>query len=151
MGQGAMAATDAAETFWQRFLATYRFRRRFGRESWWASFRGAIRAAWGDGSDQGRLAVTPNQWLMCSSPPSWVVELPSLYFCARSIACSRAAAVSNWTRSILSLALRILFGPPKRCARFIVFIGSSPMSVRPRRGAMTHTDQGHLVARRRRR
>jgi hypothetical protein len=37
---------DAAETFWQRFLATYRFRRRFGRENWWASFRGAIRAAW---------------------------------------------------------------------------------------------------------
>src|SRR5262245_2293004 len=26
----------ATETFWQRFLATYRFRRRFGRESWWA-------------------------------------------------------------------------------------------------------------------
>src|SRR5262245_63922295 len=93
----------------------------------------------------------PRRWLMCSSPPSWVVELPSLYFCARSIARSRAEAVSNWTRSILSLALRILFGPPKRCARFIVVIGSSPMSVRPRRGAMTHTDQGHLVARRRRR
>jgi hypothetical protein len=37
---------DAAETFWQRFLATYRFRRNFGRESWWASFWGAIRAAW---------------------------------------------------------------------------------------------------------
>jgi len=49
-----MAVTDAAETFWQRFLATYRFRRRFGRESWWASFRGAIQAASGDGSDQGR-------------------------------------------------------------------------------------------------
>jgi hypothetical protein len=29
---------DAAETFWQRFLATYRFRRRFGRENWWAHF-----------------------------------------------------------------------------------------------------------------
>ena len=54
MGHGAMAVTDAAETFWQRFIATYRFRRRFGRESWWASFRGAIRAAWGDGSAQGR-------------------------------------------------------------------------------------------------
>ena len=27
-----------AETFWQRFFATYRFRRNFGRESWWASF-----------------------------------------------------------------------------------------------------------------
>ena len=24
------------------------------RESWWASFRGAIRAAWGDGPEQGR-------------------------------------------------------------------------------------------------
>jgi hypothetical protein len=46
LGQGALAVKpDAAETFWQRFLATYRFRRRFGRENWWASFRGAIRAA----------------------------------------------------------------------------------------------------------
>src|SRR5262245_57542293 len=46
-GQGTLAVkADAAETFWQRFLATYRFRRRFGREIWWASFRGAIRAAW---------------------------------------------------------------------------------------------------------
>ena len=39
---------DDAETFWGRLLATYRFRRNFGRESWWASFRGAIRAAWRD-------------------------------------------------------------------------------------------------------
>jgi hypothetical protein len=31
---------------WRRFWATYRFRRNFGRESWWASFRGAILAAW---------------------------------------------------------------------------------------------------------
>jgi coenzyme PQQ precursor peptide PqqA len=37
-----------------------------------------------------------------------------LVFCASS----RAEAVSNW-RSILSLALRILFGPPKRCARVV--------------------------------
>jgi hypothetical protein len=30
---------DAApETFWQRFWATYRFRRNFGRERWWHSF-----------------------------------------------------------------------------------------------------------------
>ena len=41
-----LAVTHATENFWQRFLATYRFRRRFGRESWWASFRVAIRAAW---------------------------------------------------------------------------------------------------------
>jgi hypothetical protein len=38
---------DAAETFWQRFLETYRFRRNFGRESSWTSFWGAMRAAWG--------------------------------------------------------------------------------------------------------
>jgi len=36
---------DAAETFWQRFWATYRFRRNLGREGWWHSFLGAIRAA----------------------------------------------------------------------------------------------------------
>jgi hypothetical protein len=30
--------------------------------------------------------------------------------------------VSNWARSILSFALRILSGPPKRCARVIVFM-----------------------------
>src|SRR5262245_55078932 len=59
---------------------------------------------------------------MCWLPSSWVAELFSLYFCASSIERSRAEAVSNWTRSILSLALRILFGPPKRCARFIVVI-----------------------------
>ena len=35
-------------TFWQRFWATYQFRRNFGRESWWRSFLGAIRAAWRD-------------------------------------------------------------------------------------------------------
>src|SRR5262245_19705930 len=51
---GQLPVTDATETFWQRFWATYRFRRNFGRESWWASFRGAIRAAWCDGPDQGR-------------------------------------------------------------------------------------------------
>jgi len=34
-----------AETFWQRFWAAYRFRRNFGREGWWHSFLGAIRAA----------------------------------------------------------------------------------------------------------
>jgi hypothetical protein len=63
--------------------------------------------------------------LSCSLPPSRAVELPSLYFCVSSIACSRAEAVSNWARSVLSLALRTLSGPPKRCARFIVVIGSS--------------------------
>src|SRR5262245_43094505 len=51
---GMALDSDAAETFWERFLATYRFRRRFGRQVWWASFRCAIRAAWGDGTDQGR-------------------------------------------------------------------------------------------------
>src|SRR5262245_44299576 len=81
---------------------------------------------------------------MCSSPPSWVVELPSLYFCARSIARSRAEAVSNWTRSILSLALRILFGPPTRCARVIVVIGWFPCRLDP--DLANDTDQGHLVA-----
>ena len=35
------------DSFWQRFFGTYRFCRNFGRESWWASFRGAVRAAWG--------------------------------------------------------------------------------------------------------
>ena len=36
MGQGAVAVMPIAEeTFWQRFLATYRFRRNFGRERWW--------------------------------------------------------------------------------------------------------------------
>ena len=48
-GGGLMGESGAAETFWERFLATYRFRRNFGRESWWRSFWGAIRAAWGDG------------------------------------------------------------------------------------------------------
>src|SRR5262245_23368396 len=80
----------------------------------------------------------PRRWLMYSSPPSWVVELPSLYFCARSIARSRAEAVSNWTRSILSLALRILFGPPKRCARFIVVIGLFPCRLDPDPANDTH-------------
>src|SRR5262245_36868138 len=80
----------------------------------------------------------PRRWLMCSSPPSWVVELPSLYFWARSIARSRAEAVSNWTRSILSLALRILFGPPKRCARFIVVIGLFPCRLDPDPANDTH-------------
>jgi hypothetical protein len=31
---------EAAETFWQRFWATYKFRRNFGREGWWHSFGG---------------------------------------------------------------------------------------------------------------
>jgi hypothetical protein len=31
---------EAAETFWQRFWATYKFRRNFGREGWWRSFGG---------------------------------------------------------------------------------------------------------------
>jgi len=44
----------APETFWQRFWATYRFRRNFGRERWWYSFWGAIRAAWRDRPDQDR-------------------------------------------------------------------------------------------------
>jgi hypothetical protein len=44
------------------------------------------------------------------------------YFRASSIARSRTEAVSNWARSILSLALRILSGPPKRCARVIAFM-----------------------------
>jgi len=44
----------APETFWQRFWATYRFRRNFGRERWWHSFWGAIRAAWRDRPDQDR-------------------------------------------------------------------------------------------------
>ena len=35
------------DSFWQRFFGTYRFCQNFGRESWWASFRGAVRAAWG--------------------------------------------------------------------------------------------------------
>ena len=35
------------DSFWQRFFGTYRFCQNFGRESWWASFRGAARAAWG--------------------------------------------------------------------------------------------------------
>jgi hypothetical protein len=38
---------DAAETFWQRFWATYQFRQNFGRENWWHSF-------WG--GDPGSLA-----------------------------------------------------------------------------------------------
>jgi hypothetical protein len=29
-----MVKPDAAETFWQRFWATYQFRRNFGRENW---------------------------------------------------------------------------------------------------------------------
>jgi hypothetical protein len=57
--------------------------------------------------------------LSCSSPPSRALELPSLYFCASSIARSRAEAVSSCTRSVLFLALRTLSGPPKRCARFV--------------------------------
>src|SRR5262245_12769088 len=62
----------------------------------------------------------------------------SLYFCASTIARSRAEAVSNWTRSILSLALRILFGPPKRCARFIVVIGLFPCRLDPDPANDTH-------------
>jgi hypothetical protein len=55
LGREAVAVKpDAAETFWQRFWATYQFRRNFGRESWWHSFWGAIRAAWGNGPDKGR-------------------------------------------------------------------------------------------------
>src|SRR5215831_18106235 len=35
LGRQAVAVKpDAAETFWQRFWATYQFRRNFGRESW---------------------------------------------------------------------------------------------------------------------
>jgi hypothetical protein len=37
VGQRALAVKPD-ESFWQRFLAIYRFRRQFGRESWWASF-----------------------------------------------------------------------------------------------------------------
>jgi hypothetical protein len=44
LGQGTLAVKPD-ETFWQRFLATYRFRRNFGRERWWSSFWGTIRAA----------------------------------------------------------------------------------------------------------
>jgi hypothetical protein len=39
LGQGALAVKPE-ETFWQRL--------NFGRESWWDSFWGAIRAAWRD-------------------------------------------------------------------------------------------------------
>ena len=49
LGREAVAVKpDAAETFWQRFWATYLFRRNFGREGWWRSYLGAIRAAWRD-------------------------------------------------------------------------------------------------------
>jgi hypothetical protein len=65
-----------AETFWQRFLATYRFRRRFGRESWWASFRGAIRAAWGDGAD-GTLNIISTVWVAGEPLIGIAAERPS--------------------------------------------------------------------------
>ena len=39
---------DEARQFLAGFFGTYRFCQNFGRESWWwASFRGAARAAWG--------------------------------------------------------------------------------------------------------
>jgi hypothetical protein len=61
-GKGEMAVKpDAAETRWQRFWATYRFRRNFGRESWWASFWGAVRAAWRDGRER-RLWCDTKTW-----------------------------------------------------------------------------------------
>jgi hypothetical protein len=59
---------------------------------------------------------------------------------------SRAEAVSNSARAILSLVLRILSGPPKRCALVIFFMRIAPHVGFPTR-SMTHTDPGYLVAR----
>ena len=59
---------------------------------------------------------------------------------------SRADAVSNSARAILSLVLRILSGPPKRCAPVIFFMRIAPHVGFPTR-SMTHTDPGYLVAR----
>jgi hypothetical protein len=36
----------AAETFWERYLANYRFRRLFGKEGRWSAFLGALQVAW---------------------------------------------------------------------------------------------------------
>jgi hypothetical protein len=41
-----MDESGAAETFWERYLAHYRFYRLFGRWGRWTSFWRAIRAAW---------------------------------------------------------------------------------------------------------
>jgi hypothetical protein len=41
-----MDANGAAETFWERYLAQYRFRRLFGKESRWRSLWSAIVVAW---------------------------------------------------------------------------------------------------------
>jgi hypothetical protein len=41
-----MDKDGAAETFWERYLTQYRFRRNFGNEGRWASFWGALQAAW---------------------------------------------------------------------------------------------------------
>jgi hypothetical protein len=59
---------------------------------------------------------------------------------------SRAEAVSNSARAILSLVLRILSGPPKRRALDIFFMRIAPHVGFPTR-SMTHTDPGYLVAR----
>ena len=40
-----MDNSGAAETFLERYLAQYQFRRNFGRMGWWSSFWGALRAA----------------------------------------------------------------------------------------------------------
>ena len=39
---GGLRRAMKPDSFWQRFFGTYRFCRNFGRESWWASFRGAV-------------------------------------------------------------------------------------------------------------
>jgi hypothetical protein len=48
-----MDSSGGAETFWERYLAQYRFRRLWG-ESQWEAFRHAIKAAWKNESATNR-------------------------------------------------------------------------------------------------
>jgi hypothetical protein len=63
---------DAAESFWQRFWATYRFRRKFGRENWWASFWGAIRATWERSDDEPADDMESFRALIEANARDWI-------------------------------------------------------------------------------
>jgi hypothetical protein len=103
MGTGG--EPDATENFWQRFLATYRFRRRFGRESWWASFRGAIRAACGDGWIQAeRIASYAVSRLIVRGPDAWHPPAAS----SRGAASGLADAVRWRVADFIEVCLRAI-------------------------------------------
>src|SRR5262245_26507107 len=84
--------------------------------------------------------------LSCSPPPSWAVELPSLYFCASLSARSRAEAMSNLTRSVLSWPYAFFLGRQRDARALHRGHRIVPVSVRPDAVNDTHTRAGSAAS-----